>query len=106
MLWLTTLLIDLWLIRVIYVLCLCVRNGCVRGDLSLLFWFRDCVVICEITGFEVVLWLLVCFSVFSLVVLQVDCAAAPLCSCCAGLFIEKRLGHQGCEPWPPRVKNV
>jgi len=30
----------------------------------------------------------------------------PLCSCCAGSFIEKRLGHQGCESWPPRVRGM
>jgi len=87
------------------VLCLCVRNGCVRGDLSLLCWFRDCVVICEITGFGIVLCLLVCFSVFSLVVLQVDCGGFPSLCCPIGCIYKRgtlatkgmSLGHQGCK---------
>ena len=89
-------------------LCLCVRNGCVRGDLSLLCWFRDCVVICEIIGFEIVLWLLVCFfSCFfwlfcrSLRLPPLFCVVQTGCIYKRGALATKglNLGHQGFETW-------
>jgi len=83
------------------VLCLCVRNGCVRGYLSLLCWFRDCVVICEITGFEIVFGCWCVFPVMLAVLYWLFCrliVAAPLLFllCRQVVFIKE-------EPWPPSV---